>query len=1662
MNRVILFFTILFSFGYINAQLPYSESFESGFGNWFQISSPSDNFDWTRMSGSTPSPGTGPDAASDGSYYLYIEATGHNNPPQSAIIEDSLDFSNTTLPIMSFDYHMYGKGIGVLQLYVKDFNVPDSKWIEIWNNFTDMGNQWNNEKICLGKYAGSPDVHFRFKATTGYSDSSDIAIDNIKIVDFYLQDSSHTNVTCGGYSDGSITITAGGGYGPYEFSIDDGVTYTSPQASKKYTFTGLSGADYPIRIRDGSGCELKAGVVTVQEPQKPDISYTKDDVSPCIYSKSGQIHISAKGDYTPFSYSISGFGGPFQSSGDFTNLDTGKYQIAVKNSKGCIALGDKVQIFCPTAIKIANITAKDVSTCYGDCNGSVTIYAGGGNQSLSFALDTGSSQVFVNNNVFTDLCAGTYRVIVEDNAGCKDTSSYVTVNQPTELKFTSISHTDVSGCYGDTSGTITLSASGGSGTISYSIDNANVFQTSGFFHSLAAGTYKVWARDTNNCSANGGDVVISQPAKLITDSVIYADVTGCYGNANGQIHIYAHGGTSPLNYSIDNGKNFSTSKDFLNLDVGTYTPVVKDKNGCSDTSKSVTIKQPTELVITNVNKYNVTTCYGDSTGKIQVFVNNGTPPYEYSVDGGSHFQTDYTISHLPAGTYNIVVRDANFCTKQLDSTITITQPTKITITKEISTNPKCYGGQGSIYVEAQGGTGRLFVSVDSGYSFPYDTSTVFYKPAGIYHIAVRDKNACKAFGSTLTISQPDSLAIDSVKTVDVQACYGDSTGIITIYASGGVSPIKYSIDNGKNFQLDSSFHNLPAGVGYLPFIKDANGCYVLGKQQTIGQPPQLVVSSIKHTNIDTCHGLPAGTITISANGGTGTIYYSIDSGKTYINNGGHFSSLYAGTYNIKVKDQHNCVANGWAETIIQPDTLLIDSIFTQNVRCNGQSNGLITIYASGGQPQVKYSIDAGTSYNPSRTFTNLGPGNYNIIVRDNYNCQVSSTATISQPSELILDTVIYHDVNTCYGEKTGYISVTAHGGTPDLQYAYAYITSKPNNFQNKNVFDSVYAGAYVVYVRDANNCQVQSSSFSIGQPKPVRIDSVKKKNISCYGLNDGSLQIFAGGGTPGYQYSIDNGQTWKKTNIFANLTPKEYYLTVQDTNHCKLKYPQSYIITQPSQLEFYDVHGYNPSCFGYKDGKIIVYPTGGTAPYTYTLNDTLVQKTTKFDSLWGGKYWVTLTDAHHCVAHSDTLTLVMPDNMALFTKDTSAGCSPLEVHFTPVSNKGIFAWDFGDNNTSPIQSPTHIFINKTDANVVYRIKAKAEHGVCVDTSSQTVTVYSQPNANFKLDNNTHYYPDTIVNITNLASSYSTYKWNFGDGTPEFDGVNPGSHAFPGCGEYDISVIVSNTHSCLDTAFQALQITSVAPKAGFTVDTKEGCAPLSVKFTNTSSTAVKYEWSFDGNIFSTDTNTSYTFEKAKNYLVVLKAYGFCGTKDTVSKMLYAYPEPHVDFTWAPDTVGVGQNVIFQNYTTGATSYIWSFGDTTMSGEDNPIHQYQKPGIYSVLLKATSANGCTDSLYAENAIFVSSDFYFKFPNAFTPDGDGKNDLFKPIFNLIDYCTVEIYSRRGNLVFRTKDYAHTFWDGTIHGHRLPTDVYVWRAFGRYKNGRYFEYVGDVTLIR
>jgi PKD repeat protein len=260
---------------------------------------------------------------------------------------------------------------------------------------------------------------------------------------------------------------------------------------------------------------------------------------------------------------------------------------------------------------------------------------------------------------------------------------------------------------------------------------------------------------------------------------------------------------------------------------------------------------------------------------------------------------------------------------------------------------------------------------------------------------------------------------------------------------------------------------------------------------------------------------------------------------------------------------------------------------------------------------------------------------------------------------------------------------------------------------------------------------------------------------------------------------------------------------------------------------------------------------------------------------------------------------------------------------------------------------------------------------------------------------------------------------------------------------------------------------------FEASVSEGCAPLKVIFKNKLSDTDSCLWTFGDGGSSGVRNPEWIYDVEGEYRVVLNVIGQDGTTSSFSSVISVFPKPTARFEIAPDKVAIPEEEVrFQNYSSAAVKYLWSFGDGITSEQFEPFHRYEKYGNYNVSLKVFSENGCSDSLTVLNA-FSGSAYYIEFPNAFIPNTGGpsggvyssKSDesaqVFHPSFSGISEYHLKIFSKMGVLIFETTD-INVGWDGYFKGQLSNPGVYIWKVRGNFSNGEPFTKMGDVTLLK
>ncbi|WP_242206733.1 SprB repeat-containing protein, partial [Aestuariivivens insulae] len=828
--------------------------------------------------------------------------------------------------------------------------------------------------------------------------------------------------------------------------------------------------------------------------------------------------------------------------------------------------------------------------------------------------------------------AGQYRLTLNYTGGCFNRfyfNVYTNLLQPT------VTSRDII-C--TTPGQITVG--GVPSGYEYSIDGVN-YQGSNVFTVNVPDIYSVYVRQVgvspNPCIFTVPDVQIRQ-----RDFTVSTIVTQPYCNGGlGSISVAANDVRPQYSFSIFEGATQVNSVGpltennytFNNLNPGTYTFNVSTEDGCTYTG-NVEIIEPPLLTVTAALTQPLT-C---TDGEITIYPVGGTPPYFYFVNSTTVFQVTPTINVPAAGNYNIRVVDSNNCEATTSITVDGILPPEFTIEQ---TNILCADApnSGSISINVTNANGNsLMYSIDGGTTFA--SSPVFTGlSAGDYDVVVQytfDGDICATVAQSVTITAQAPITGTATLTTPLTCT---TSGVITVSGvSGGTPPYQYSID-GVNFQSGNTFSGLSNGT-YTVTVLDANGCSSALAPITIDALDPPTDMDFSSTAL-TCPTNTSDVTITGTTGGTSPLEYQIiapSGSATAYQSSNVFSGLAPGTYTFQVRDANDCTYSE-SYTI---DPLPVVSVVGQalsNITCFGALDGTARFTVSG-TTSFTYTINGGSATAGASpiNLTGLAVGSYTIAVTDTTtNCTATDTVTISGPPSALSVTATASPL-TCTAD--GSVAISATGGWGGYSYELEQPDSTVLGPQGSNSFGGLsQTGTYTVTVTDANGCEA-TTTFALSTPSnpTATISSADY----CYDATNGaSLEVSASGGNPPYEYSI-NGSAFQSNNVFTNLVPGTYDITVRDAYGCTYTVPTETIADQLTATANLTK---GLDCTASPDATINVTVSGGTAPYTYEVSidggafTATGNPPYSYNSAQTGDYQYRITDAQGCTALTNVVTI---------------------------------------------------------------------------------------------------------------------------------------------------------------------------------------------------------------------------------------------------------------------------------------------------------------------------------------------------------------------------------------------------------------------------------------
>ena len=1309
---------------------------------------------------------------------------------------------------------------------------------------------------------------------------------------------------------------------------------------------------------------------------------------------------------------------------------TTSYTVTVTDVNTCTATATRTVTVntLPTAI----INPAVVAICNG---ASTTLTASGGTSYLwSNAANTAAITV-------SPIITTTYDVTVTDANACTgNTSRTVTVNTlPTAI----INPAVVAICNGASA---TLTASGGTSYLWSNAANTAAISVS----PVTTSSYTVTVTDANTCTATATRTVTvnSLPTAIINPAVVAI----CNGAS---ATLTASGGTNYLWSNAGNTAAITVSP----VITTSYTVTVTDANTCTATAiRTVTVNTLPTAVI---NPAVVAICNGAST----TLTASGGTSYLWS---DASITATITVSPIATTTYDVTVTDANACIGTTSRTVTV-NPLPIPII-----NPAaiaiCNGA--SVTITAGGGTNYLWsnaaitaaISVSPITTTTYDvtvtdanlctattsstvtvnqlptaiinpststicngtsatltasggttylwsdaslTAAITVSPIGTfsYSVTVTDVNNCTATASRTVTVIPTMILVTAVTDV---ACNGGNTGAIDLTANSGQSPYTFLWNDAV---LTEDRNNIPA-ANYLVTVTDNAGC--TATTAAIISEPTVLIFTETHTNV-LCNGGSSGSIDVTANGGTSPYTYLWSDAVVSEDR----NNIPTGNYSVTISDNQLCTA-AIAVNISEPTALAISETHV-DVPCGLVNAGSIDITVSGATLPYTYLWNDGVI---TQDRTNIPVGNYSITATDNNACSISLSATVSSLAGLVISET--HADATCNAGNSGTIDVTLVGNAPPFTYLW-------NDGIATQDRTNLLAGVYSVTATDVNTCII-TLSVTINQPSALVVTETHT-NALCNGGSSGTIDVTATAATPPYTYLWNDGITTEDRN---NIAAGNYSVTVRDLNLCSASITLN--ISEPTALVVTETH-LAALCFGAASGSIDITASAATPPYTYLWNDAAV--TEDRNNIAAGNYSVVVNDLNSCTA-SISIFVSQPTLVTVNETHTNAlcnGASDGSINIT--SNGGTPGYFYLWNDAITTEDRTNIAAGNYSVVVNDLNSCTATLSVVISEPAVLTAVEMHSNASCLG------YTDGVILIT-VTGGTSPYSYLWDDGNANLNRNNLGAGAY--------SITVTDNNSCtVSTVALVTEPAGMALSSSFsnpTCETNNFDGNILLNVTG-GSLPYHFDWS-NGSVQSNLLNVA-----PGNYSVTVSDANNCTVGSTFSlAYLYDFSVQATPMT----TINIGESTTLGFTLTGnAGNYtsIWSPA-STLSCIDcvYPVSAPNVTTLYQIEIRNDVGCIAIDTV----TVLVIPDYSIFVPNAFTPNNDGNNDVFRLFGNIktIAYLDIQIFNRIGEKVFESQD--HNFgWDGTYKGVLQNPSVFIWQMKLTFLDGHREELrKGSVTLMR
>lgn len=740
---------------------------------------------------------------------------------------------------------------------------------------------------------------------------------------------------------------------------------------------------------------------------------------------------------------------------------------------------------------------------------------------------------------------------------------------------------------------------------------------------LGQGTYIVTVTDSRG-TEKMAKAEITDP-RVLAEAQLLKKESGL-DQKDGRAEVIVNQGLAPFTYEWDNGERTQTA---LQLSEGDHQVTVTDKNGCQ-TVAQLKMERVIGELSARIQQRGEIKCFGEENVSLSVEVEGGKAPYTYAWSNGA---SEQDISNLGAGEYKVSVSDV--LGNQTAASIEVVQPEAFSSSIEVITPPSVGGKDGVALAQTEGGKGPFIYS----WTNQSDRDTARQLSAGKVGVTIIDKRGCKTTAEAVLQENILDLTAEVNYTSEIK-CFGQPNASFTIIPRGGKGPYSYAWSTNTIF--GNKGVNQFAG-DYSVTLTDAVG-QTFVKDFKVSQPEVLKAEGMI-TQPASANGSD-GVAKIKVSGGTEPYAYAWSSGSRKATAEG----LKEGGYTVTITDANACETTIRVEMTENILELAAEVNIEQEVKCGGQSTGMVNIEPVGGKSpyQVKWSDDQS-----GLRRTELSAGTYYFTLTDVLNNNYASRIKLDAPP--VLKAQILNKEPASTDQENGKASIQVEGGIAPYQIKWSsgeVGTSAQNLAPGELqviVSDSIGCSTEVVFELEENILPLIST---------LNID----KPVTCTGDTDGVLSVVVEGGKGpfSYQWSIPEVDTKSASGLGSG----EYTVTVSDaigqTSSATISLPD------PSPLQVEITRTFPSSGLDQADGYALVEVQGGVEPYEFNWDNG--ESTAEAVRLRTGVHQVTVSDANGCsLVDRDTLDETLIPGLSITNIEVDKRIPLTNIKFAPDS-----------------------------------------------------------------------------------------------------------------------------------------------------------------------------------------------------------------------------------------------------------------------------------------------------------------------------------------------------------------------------------------------------------